>query len=122
MRRAADQAEMAIGGRKPVHHALRVQPALPFRLENVAGGRLALGLMEELQGLLKLAVHRNCSPSAAFRDALGKQDLVADGGVTAKNHFPPQPGYFTSAQARLEAEQDNHPVPLSVTTSLRVLQ
>jgi hypothetical protein len=122
VRRTAYQSKVSIGERKPVHHALRVQPALPFRFENVAGDWLALCSMKELQGLLELAVHRNRSSPAPFRNALGKQDLFANCGIAAEDHFPLEPGDLARTQAGLEAQQDEDPVPLSVTTFRRVLQ
>ena len=66
---------------------------------------IALGLMKELQGLLKSAVHRNGPAPATFVDALSKQDLVAYGAVASEDHLPLEPCNFTCAQARLEAQQ-----------------
>ena len=56
--------------------------------------------MKELQGFLKLGVHRDRSPSAAFCDALSKQDLIAYSRIAPEDHFPLEPAI---SQARIPA-------------------
>jgi hypothetical protein len=71
---------------------------------------------------LESAVHRDRPPSAAFSDALSEHYLFAHGRIAAEDHFPLEPRYLTGTQAGLEAQQNHHSVPLSVTTLPGVLQ